>query len=463
MIVATYLRLHGISDKSLWADEAVSVAFTQIGWSDLAHILWHREGNMSLYYLLLRAWCLLGHSEAVFRGFSTVWSVATIPVIYALGRRLFTPLTGVIAALLWTVNAYSVRYAQETRSYSMVAFLVTLATYFLIRAAQADSSENSNNRKVMWNWYIALSTLAVYAHFFATLTVIAHVVAFWRTEQKKHVLRAAKWVFFLTLPVWFFIATTGAGPLRWVPRTTFSGLWLSVVSYAGNAGWPLVLLYLLGVLLAVWLRRHDRSLVLLLSWFLVPIGIALLFSVARPMFVPRYFLICIPALILIVAAGFASLRPAWLRVPILAVTCWFAVTGIRSYYRDDFDLLREDFRSASAFIINNSRPGDGIVFHRVFNRFGYAYYADPISSDSKPVILYPTERPMWRDFVSRVTPETLREISGYKHRIWLLASESTGSQPGDLVIQQLKSAMASTHRLTLTKNLDPSLRLYLYE
>lgn len=463
--LAAYLRLHVISDKSLWADEAVTAAFTRLGWYDLARILWRREGNMALYYLLLRGWSVFGDSEAMLRGFSALWSVATVPVLYALGRRLFNPLTGLVAAMLWTVNAYSVRYAQEVRSYSMVAFLVTLATYFLVRAVQSKTNVASDAKPPASSrtWYIVFSTLAVYAHFFAILAVIAHVVAFWRREEKPQVLFAAKRIALFTLPVWIFIATTGAGPLRWVPRPSLSELWVTCGHYTGNAGLPLLLLYLLGLALAIWLRARDWGLALVLAWFFVPLAIALLFSLIRPVFVPRYFMMGVPALILAVAAGITALRPSWLAVPILAAACWLAVSGVNSYYDHDFEMVREDFRSATAYIVNNSQPGDVIVFHRVFNRFGYSYYAERNAAAVKPAIIYPgREEPVWRDFIARVTPETLREIQEHRRRVWLLASENAGPQPEDAVIQQLKATAAGSHRLIDMKDFT-SLRVYLYE
>src|SRR5512140_2707483 len=88
-MAGTWLRFHGIADKSFWTDEGVSAAFTRLPWLDAGRILWRREGNMALYYLLLRGWSHLGDSVATLRAFSALWSVATIPVLYLTGKRLF--------------------------------------------------------------------------------------------------------------------------------------------------------------------------------------------------------------------------------------------------------------------------------------------------------------------------------------------------------------------------------------
>src|ERR1700690_235500 len=88
-LVATILRLHAITAKSFWLDEGISVQIARLPWNQLLFVLRHREANMALFYLLLRFWLLFGSSEGYIRGFSALFSVATIPLLYALGSRLF--------------------------------------------------------------------------------------------------------------------------------------------------------------------------------------------------------------------------------------------------------------------------------------------------------------------------------------------------------------------------------------
>ena len=78
---------------------------------------------MGVYFLLLHFWLMLGSSLGFLRGLSVLFSVATIPVIYALGARLFGRNAGLIAAWLLAINAFHIRYAQEIRGYAMVALL----------------------------------------------------------------------------------------------------------------------------------------------------------------------------------------------------------------------------------------------------------------------------------------------------------------------------------------------------
>jgi hypothetical protein len=89
ILVAAILRLHGIASKSFWLDEGISVEIARLPWRQFFYVLRRREINMALYYLLLHFWLALGSTEGFIRGLSVLFSVATVPVLYALGARLF--------------------------------------------------------------------------------------------------------------------------------------------------------------------------------------------------------------------------------------------------------------------------------------------------------------------------------------------------------------------------------------
>src|SRR6202030_4838745 len=114
----------------------------------------------------------------------------------------------------------------------------------------------------------------------------------------------------------------------------------------------------------------DWSYALVFGWLLVPLGIVLAVSVVRPIFLSRYLMFCLPALLLGVAAGIARLRPASLAWALFAAISVLSVQGTLSYYRGDFDISREDWRSASAYILDHAQPGDGIFFG-TFGRMPY--------------------------------------------------------------------------------------------
>ena len=390
-VVAALARIHAINAKGFWGDEANSVAIARLPWADFARLLWHHEANMALYYLLLRFWLHLGTTEGMIRGLSALLSVATVPLVYALGRRLLDPITGLLAAWLLAINAYHVRYAQETRSYALVVFLCALATWILVRNLQEPSSAH-------WGVYAAACVLVAYSHFFGALVILAHCISlpFLRRGEVpwRQILRSLLWFIYLMIPIVWFVASAGSGSLTWVSRMDASALLGFFSSLSGNYGIPLLVLVAVAAGLATlggWtLWREDGptlktwAYALVFVWLFVPVLVVAAVSVVRPMFVARYLNPCLPALTLIVAAGITQLRPAVLAGVFCAAISVCSMLGTASYYRQDFDLglERRDWRAATSLILDHAQPGDGVFFyggsgHMLFEFFRHARRPSP--------------------------------------------------------------------------------------
>ena len=123
----------------LWLDEALSVNIASLPLSDIPEALRH-DGHPPLYYLLLHLWLELGESDMWVRALSGVIGLVGFPLAYLCGRRLARRRgaeglgghrTGLLALLAWALLPYGVRYATETRMYSLVTVLV-MAGYLLV-------------------------------------------------------------------------------------------------------------------------------------------------------------------------------------------------------------------------------------------------------------------------------------------------------------------------------------------
>jgi hypothetical protein len=121
------LRSYAIGRKGLWLDEAFSV---WLGWQRLPE-MWgwiaRLDQHPPLYYTLLNLWMRLGDDASSVRLLSAVVGTLTIPVIFLLGRRLTGPGTGLLAALLLAISPFHVRFAQEARMYTLLAFTAAAA------------------------------------------------------------------------------------------------------------------------------------------------------------------------------------------------------------------------------------------------------------------------------------------------------------------------------------------------
>ena len=144
------LRVNQIGAKGLWLDEAFSV---WMGWNSLPDLIaWllRVDQHPPLYYTLLHLWMTFGDSAAHVRTLSALFGTLTIPVIYLLGRRLSGRGAGLIAALILALSPFHVRFAQETRMYTLLTLNVSLAmlclTYVLTDPRAADPAHRARVR-----------------------------------------------------------------------------------------------------------------------------------------------------------------------------------------------------------------------------------------------------------------------------------------------------------------------------
>jgi mannosyltransferase len=468
--LAAALRFHSLAAKSFWFDEGVSVAIARLDCYNFARILWRREANMSLYYFLLHFWLYLGGSEFFVRALSVLFAVASVPVMYLLGRRLFNSRVGLIAAALLAVNAYHVQYSQDARSYSLMVFLCLLSSLYFLKSV----SEPSRGNRVA---YILSSALAVYAQFFSLLLVIAQGLSLKMLDQERvpqPIRRDWRWIALLVSPVIIFVATTGTGPLRWVQRPGLKDLWIFAGHLTGNGGTWLLLAYVAAgaaACMPVWRTRalqrvswEDWRYRFLLCWLVLPVLLTLGVSLIKPLFVPRYFIFCLPALLLLVACGIARLRTVAL-IPALLCVLFVSLQGTAGYYRRDLDIQRDDWRAATQYVLDHAQSGDALLFHVPMGRMPYEFYHS-LSGPAlvAPEVLYPHHghRITFLDFVEKPDDQELERVLPQHSRAWVvLTYAKTQSGSPDARSIELTSLLENIYS-TVEVNGFPGIEILLY-
>lgn len=439
------LRFAHLTAKPFWFDECFSVELARLQLGSFLRVIWWREANMSLYYALLRAWLHFGQSEFFIRGLSVLFSAATIPAIYWLGRQLYDRWVAIIAAVLFTFNAYGVRYAQEARGYSLFVLLATLSSGFFVSWLRDPRSRNRIS-------YVVVSVLAIYTHFYALLLVLAQWIVLKicgvpgakLPERASESPRTFPWraISIAVIPLLVFVAKTGAGPLRWVHRPSWHDLPAFWQQLSGGSNWLLPVLFLLACGAAVHIsgirvlkRNQDWEtwrIQFLLIWLVFPIVLTIVLSFLRPVFLPRFLIFCQPPLIILAAAGVAQLRKPWLTVPVLALILLLAMQGIFFVYGHDYDDQRDASGEAANFVLDHAQPGDGIIFHIAETRLPYEFFRSLRAGENTasprftrqlgPEILFPEfGRGLdYSDFKAKPIPEILRsELPNYS-RIWVM-------------------------------------------
>ena len=463
LALAAALRFHQLARFSFWIDEGVSVAIARLDAWNFLRILWRREANMSLYYLLLRAWLLFAPAAGEFfvRSLSAILGVFSVAAIYALGARLRNGMTGLVAALLLAVNAYHIRYSQEARGYSLAVFLAILSCYFFVQLLQEPGSRHSRA-------YILTSALAVYSHFYVALVLLAHWISLRFLDSdsagRKEALRCLRWILVLLAPVAVFVLTTGVGPIAWLSRPGLHELYVLELFFAGGDGNGLALLYVACAGMALFVPRGTQevqprwNLIFLSLWLVLPIAVVFILSLVKPVFLYRYMIVCLPALCLLAAYGITGVKPLTKLLGGILLTAITALSLIADsgLYAHGLDQPLEDWRSATAYILSESQSGDAIIFYTAQGRMPYEFYAQK-STAAKPAIIFPAHDPSrlsYLDFMGKPSPATIASLN--RQRVWLVRSHN---DPNTELIEQM---LASHYGVGNVKDF-PGISVVLYQ
>ncbi len=395
LAIAAGLRLYMLGARSLWIDEGVSVGIARLPWNAFHTVVSRREGNMALYYLMLRAWVRFGGSEVWIRGLSVLAGVAAVGGVYFLGRRMFGGNVAFVAAGILALNAYHIRYSQEARSYALLSFAVTVTTFLLLRCAEKPSWRN-------WMLFAFVSGVTLYLHFFAIIVTAAHGLAIllWRRRALRIgplAIGAAVYALMLIPVVANVLNNFQRDQLGWVPPLSVTYLHAFALVFTGLGGWALSVLTLVFLVAAIaatgrnWIRAEpdDKtfSLGVIMLWLFFPMAIIITLSIWKHLFVPRYLVMSLPALSLAVACGVVLLRPKWQPLALIVVAV-LLVRGDRVYYAGMFK-IGEDWRSAAQFVLKNAQSGDAIAFSNGIAHPAFDYYMQRAAGDSKPRVIFP--------------------------------------------------------------------------
>jgi mannosyltransferase len=361
-VALAVMAAYRIGHKQLWVDEGVAVGLSHESLGRFLYVITHYEVNQSPFYVVFRAWHVLGDDPAIMRALSAAFSVATVPLLYAVGRRLYNARVGAIASVILAANGLVLQWSQQIRAYTMAMFLVTLATYLFVRAVD----EPTTTRGFV---YGVVALAAVGTHFFSVLVIAAHAVSLLVLRQRptRTFVVPGALIAGCLLPVALFVATAEGDPLAWVDEPD-GKVFARALSRLAGGRLPLLaygVLGAIGVVATIRAVRDDpRSpaafrLLVPCWWVAVPIALGGLFSiVVTPVFVAKFFIGILPAIALVIAYGVANLRPRVVSVSALVALVVFSVFSSARWYRAD---SREDWIAATAVVAAQAGPEDVVV------------------------------------------------------------------------------------------------------
>jgi 4-amino-4-deoxy-L-arabinose transferase-like glycosyltransferase len=433
LLLAGCLEMLFLGEQSFSLDEAYRVILARLEWPAFWWFLCHREANMSLYCFLLRIWLSVGDSEALIRALSVMPALATVLAVYVLGKHLFGLRLGLIGAFLLACNAFHVHYAQDARGYSLLVFLVVLSSLFFLKGIEQPSGRN-------WIVYILTSVLALYTHFFAALVLAAHAVSLLGLPRRfipwRKLVLSTLLIGFLALPLLFFVFTRDVGQIAWLSRPGVRDIPGFFSALAGGGGNLLLAAYLLSCLLA-FVKAGKRGFgsgphfdawhfQFVVAWLFVPVILALGISLAKPVFLDRYLIVCLPPFVLLAALGISQIQRRWVLGVALAVLAILALRGDYFNYErmgryQRFDV--ENWRDATRFLLSEAKPRDAVLFYHAYGVLPFEYYRSRFQgSTEKPEVVFRPGRALLSDVNIDPIPDAgfVENLPAHYDRVWLV-------------------------------------------
>jgi mannosyltransferase len=370
VIIGAAIRFSTLDQQSFWLDEATTWGIvSHHGFGHVLSTVPKTESTPPLYYVLAWLWAqVFGTGEVGLRSFSALCGTLTIPVMWAVGRRLASERIGLVAALVTAVNPLLFWYSQEARTYALLVLLSALSLLAFLRALE----QPTPGRLVAWG---AICALTVLAHYFGAFVVVGEAVWLLVALRRRGSLTASGAVAALAP-----IVIVGAALVPLVIRqndgrasfiSTASGslpyrLGQLVKQDILGDGQPLkalllaiglVLVALALVLLVTRATRPERDGALMMLAIGAG-GVLLAFVVAAVVtdyFITRNLLATWPALALVVAIGLGGAQAGrWGAIGLgslvlLSLVCVFNVVR-------DSDFQRDDWRGAAQALGPASTP-----------------------------------------------------------------------------------------------------------
>ena len=344
LLLSFLIRMIGIN-QSFWLDEAISANVAKMPIGEIIKNFSIGDFHPPLYYWFLSIWTkIFGSSVVLLRLSSVLFSLITIYVIYLIGKKIKNKNVGILAALFLAVNPLFVYFSQELRMYSMATMWLMVGLYFWIIIK---SKKYRVIDLIIFNLMMALA----FGTFYGSIFLIASFAIYFLIKKE--------WKLFLLTNIGILIAILVLVPLlltqiknsqvmlttvtNWglaLGRVNLKNLLLIPLKFCvGKVSFlPKIFYYLVGgtwsLIICIFILINKK-----INWlkiFLVlPIILAIIFSIKSPLLQYFRFLYLVPIMALILAINANKL---WKKILIFGGFLIFTLMYLLNpnYYREDW-------------------------------------------------------------------------------------------------------------------------------
>lgn len=450
IILGAFLRFYGLGSEDLGLSESITARVIELEPRGIVRDRLHC-GHGPLYCLMMHYWgVLFGESEFSLRFPSPFFGVASIYLLFLIGKSLFNSKTGLMAAFILAISWINIWYSREARANSLVIFFDLLSIFLLLR--RLDSK-----KKRIWIGYICATALALHLHNSALLVVVFEVlfVAFMSRKYKDYLIKFLPQVIIallIYLPVAIGFAQHAESikmgmawisPVEWEtfkrilvmlgpqPHTVFHN------KFAYARLFFLFFLLILGVVICFRKNNKNKMLnpiesdagVLLLLWLFIPtLTLSILSYLTYPMLISLYVLISSCAFYIFIASAVSNIKNKTLRV-LLPIMLFIIIYQPLCNYTRAFS--KPQWRDAFGYVRENAKDDELLLI---------------VSVKWRPIVQY-----YWKDnkvigFLDELTLTKISETVMESRKVWIIVRQESSND-----IETIKDGMRNKFELSIEK------------
>jgi hypothetical protein len=385
LLLAFVMRAVEMHKYDYWLDEAITVFH---GSRSLYYNLTSGfDVQTFLYNILICIWIkIFGNGEIATRSMSLLFGMLSVILIFQVAEKMFNNKNiSFMAMLLLAVHPMSIHYSAEARSYSLLYFATLLSVYCMLNYVHKPGRGNALA-------YYFSSIILLYNHTFGWFVLFIGLIYMYisikRQQNKKHLNNWLKLVFTIfvsAIPIFLMMYhnfKTVAHGVNWIERPNVHILLNTIFKLVGSDILTILLLvYLVVYILWRFLRKAIRenfskmNIVLVVLWIIIPLVKVYFFSLFfTSIFVDRYFIICMPAIILLIS----FIINDWLKNTLLIYSA-ICIVAFLLLFRINSDKLLglpyyEPWKKIAADIIKEKGNDDIIILRPTIYKIPFFYY-----------------------------------------------------------------------------------------
>jgi 4-amino-4-deoxy-L-arabinose transferase-like glycosyltransferase len=382
--IGVFLRFYHLGFNSLWLDESLTYYNAKNSFIGMWNATWNMtintEYNPPLFFWIEHVMLQFGTSESVLRFIPAIFGIATIPLVYVIGKEISDKNVGVVAAAFVAFNPFHIYYSQEARVYTMMVFLVGLAFLFLMRGIKERNTAS-------WVWLGISSALAFWAHYYALIPIciffaFAYVYTWVRFRKVKQDFKRISYgllTFIITgIPLFIVMVRTYFKMASTPPTWGYHGFkYVTDTLLQISAGNVYIMYFFLGLFCigAVVLFRQDKGkFLLLLAFLIIPLAVTGVLSYKISL-ASRYLLYLLPGYLVGIAisckAILTFIRSKYVIYGFIVLSMLLLIPYSINYYTK---FSKQDWHGVSNYLQEMAKSQDYVVLIPSYVHLPFDYY-----------------------------------------------------------------------------------------